>query len=145
MKLLQKIILASVCLSCEAKRPHSFLIPNTITADKTCLSEDERSGRGVTSKELNDVHSVGSSIIHGAEVVEKAFVDAIREEVDVLFHDPYLDHARTLEKAKVKIDSKVPLHTHHRKVVHVERRHALDNPDLEYFTLNHFPYGWGIH
>ena len=88
----------------------------------------------------DEVHSVSSSIIHGVEVVEKAFVDAIRDEVEVLFHDTHLDHAKLQENVEVKSPK-----VHHTKIVHVERESAGHMSDLEYFTLNHFPYGWGIH
>jgi hypothetical protein len=89
----------------------------------------------------NEARPVSSSIVHGVEVVEKAFVDAIRDEVDVLFHDPHFDHAKLHENVEVQISPKVQ----HTKIVHVESKSRGDMSDLEYFTLNHFPYGWGIH
>jgi hypothetical protein len=93
----------------------------------------------------NEVHSVSSSIVHGVEVVEKVFVDAIRDEVEVLFHDPHLDHAKLQENVEVKMDTETSPKVSPTKIIHVEHEKRGDMSDLEYFTLNHFPYGWGIH
>eukprot|EP00557_Chaetoceros_sp_GSL56_P001414 CAMPEP_0176497516 /NCGR_PEP_ID=MMETSP0200_2-20121128/11763_1 /TAXON_ID=947934 /ORGANISM="Chaetoceros sp., Strain GSL56" /LENGTH=136 /DNA_ID=CAMNT_0017895529 /DNA_START=172 /DNA_END=579 /DNA_ORIENTATION=- len=136
MKLFQKITFALLLCenfaACEAKRPHSFLIPNTVTVDQSPITSENLHGKSQNSVG-NEVQTVSSSIIHGVEVVEKAFVDAIRDEVEVFFHDTHLDHAKLQENVKVKSPK-----VHHTKIVHVEHEKAGEMSDLEYFTLNHF-------
>lgn len=87
----------------------------------------------------DEVKSVSSSILHSVEVAEKAFVDAVRDEVDVLFHDKDHEHHQTMEKAKeVKpVSTKTVIKKHDGKTEELD--------DLDMFTINHYPYGWGLH
>ena len=101
--------------------------------------------KNASSEIKHDIQTVSSSIIHGVEAVEKAFINAIRDEVEVLFHDSDVSHEKSLEKAKVTMDSYQRYNNLHKDVTHVKNENESEMSDLEYFTISHFPYGWGIH
>jgi len=91
---------------------------------------------------VNEARTVSSTIRHSVEVAEKAFVDAVRDEVDILFHDRDHEHARSLDNSKV---TEVSAKTTIKKVVPASYEEGKIMTDLEYFTFDHFPYAWGIH
>jgi len=102
--------------------------------------------RGDTRTEFpdseNKARTASSTIIHSVGVAEKAFVDAVRDEVDTLFHDRDHEHTRSLDEAKLNKVADVSAKATIKKVVHEE---GTVMTDLDKFTLNHFPYAWGIH
>mmetsp|Transcript_6584 Transcript_6584/g.9833 ORF Transcript_6584/g.9833 Transcript_6584/m.9833 type:complete len:125 (-) Transcript_6584:212-586(-) len=101
--------------------------------------------RSLTSTEVptteNEARTVSSTLLHSVEVAEKAFVDAVRDEVDILFHDRDHEHARSLDNAKVTTVSAKT--TTIKKVVPYEE--GKEMTDLDLFTFDHYPYAWGIH
>ena len=79
------------------------------------------------------VWKTSSSLIHSVEKVEKAIVhaavDAVRDEVDVLFHDHDHDHIHHILPVSSKVTRKIP------------NRRTLSN---ELNTITKYPYGWGL-
>lgn len=80
-------------------------------------------------EQQHEIHPF-NSLIHGVEAAEKVLVDAIRDEVEVLFHDK--DH-ETIKKSnppmpvKAATIKKVPLKN-------------FPDPMDDYIHLNQFPY-----
>lgn len=73
---------------CHARRPHSFLIPNTEVIEKaTTVSRKEPIKGQLSTVKGNEVRKVSSKVLHSVEMVEKTIISAVRDEVDTLFHD----------------------------------------------------------
>lgn len=85
---------------------------------RTELPDDEK-------HEFHPIHS----LIHGVEAAEKVLVDAIRDEVEVLFHDKDHEHTKPNTPMPVKAVTikKVPLKN-------------FPDPMDDYIHLNQFPY-----
>mmetsp|Transcript_22995 Transcript_22995/g.33651 ORF Transcript_22995/g.33651 Transcript_22995/m.33651 type:complete len:163 (-) Transcript_22995:289-777(-) len=153
---------SAVCLltflySCDALRPHSFLIPNTEVVDKEVATVSvARKGKEMTSNDKkSQSRIVGSAILLGVEAAEKALVDAVRDEVDILFHDRDHEHhpdtdtnaaaGRDTNKVSnvrnTSQNTKKTVQASCSKNARVGHDQALSNCN----ALNHYPYGWNLH
>jgi hypothetical protein len=81
---------------------------------------------------------VSSAILHSVEVAEKVFVDAVRDEVDNLFHDRDRDLINSLGEAKL---NKI---TEAGAKITIKKVDKTEIADLDSFTAKPFPYAWGM-
>jgi hypothetical protein len=84
---------------------------------------------------------VSSAILHSVEVVEKVFVDAVRDEVDNLFHDRDRDLINSLGEAKLNKITEAGAKITIKRVVCEDKTEIAD---LHSFTAKPFPYAWGM-
>eukprot|EP01083_Nonionella_stella_P074549 202270_1 len=117
MKSLSLYILLAGIHICDGSRPHSFLLPNEM--DRKHRIDESKIVQAASDK----VWETSTSVINSVEKAEKAIVnaavDAVRDEVDMLFHD----------------------HDH----LHNPKNRSLKKEISAISTVsNKYPYGWGL-
>lgn len=113
----------------QTRRIHSFLVPNTLEKEVTTVSRRDEKRTELPDDEKHDIHPF-NSLIHGVEVAEKVLVEAIRDEVETLFHDK--DH----EKNQVS-NPLMPVKASTIRKVSLKN---VPDPMDDYIHLNQFPY-----
>lgn len=82
-----------------------------------------------------ETRTVSSTILHSVVEAEKAFINAVREEVDTLFHDK--DHEHKGAVNEVKHEKAMPV-SHKRTFVIKKNENNEGVDEVDAYTLNHF-------